>query len=114
MTPEQMREAAIAACKKVADEAKSYGIPQMAMGANTCYDAIRAIPIAPSPDVAGPFHFDRYVNGVKMAEDVCIERADNLQKAMAIAAKIASKGPNGEVPVLIYRATIARVKGGEG
>ena len=49
-TPEQMREAAIDACKKVADEAKSYGIPQMTMGANTCYDAIRAIPIAPQSD----------------------------------------------------------------
>ena len=48
-TPEQMREAAMDACKKVADEAKSYGIPQMTMGANTCYDAIRAIPIAPQP-----------------------------------------------------------------
>lgn len=48
-TPEQMREAAMDACKKVADEAKSYGIPQMTMAANTCYDAIRAIPIAPQP-----------------------------------------------------------------
>lgn len=36
-----MREA-MRKCQKVADEAKSYGIPQMTMGANTCRDAILA------------------------------------------------------------------------
>lgn len=65
---------ALAECQKVADEAKSYGIPQMSMGAHSCRDAIRAIPAVhpvasdpqdatlgrescmsahPSPDVAG-------------------------------------------------------------
>lgn len=34
-----VRDAA-ACCRTVADEAKSYGIPQMTMGAHTCRDAI--------------------------------------------------------------------------
>ncbi len=38
------RHAALAACQKVADEAKAYGIPQMTMGAHTCRDAIRELP----------------------------------------------------------------------
>lgn len=69
-TPEQMREAAMDACKKVADEAKSYGIPQMTMGANTCYDAIRAIPIAPQPatDQAADMKRIAYKAGYVQAE----------------------------------------------
>lgn len=50
------------------------------------------------------FEFDRYINGVLMAEGVTIERATTLEKAMLKAAKIASRGPNGEVPVLVLRA----------
>lgn len=38
------RADALAECQKVADEAKSYGIPQMSLGAHTCRDAIRALP----------------------------------------------------------------------
>ena len=37
---------AMKACHAVADEAKSYGIPQMTLGAHTCRDAIRALPAA--------------------------------------------------------------------
>ena len=44
---------AVAECQKVADEAKSYGIPQMSMGAHSCRDAIRAIP-AVHPVASGP------------------------------------------------------------
>jgi len=49
------------------------------------------------------FEFDRYIGGTLMAEGVTIEREPNLGKAMARAAQIASRGPNGETPVLIYR-----------
>lgn len=53
------------------------------------------------------FEFDRYINGVLMAEGVTIERAATLEKAMFKAAKIASRGPNGEVPVLVLRPATA-------
>jgi len=38
------RADALAECQKVADDAKSYGIPQMSMGDHTYRDAIRALP----------------------------------------------------------------------
>ena len=55
----------------------------------------------------GPFRFDRYINGKLMAEGVKIIRERNLEDAMVSAARIASRGRNGEVPVLIYRADLA-------
>ncbi|MBO0125169.1 hypothetical protein [Agrobacterium sp. OT33] len=61
-----------------------------------------------------PFEFDRYINGSLMAEGVRIEKVETLEKAMVIAAKVASRGPNGEVPVLIMRARQALAStGGE-
>lgn len=51
------------------------------------------------------FEFDRYINGKLMAEGVTIERQADLAGAMCAAARIASKGPNGETPVLVLRAT---------
>lgn len=51
------------------------------------------------------YEFDRYINGVLMAEGVTIKREPTLEKAMIAAARIASRGPNGEVPVLIRRIT---------
>lgn len=50
------------------------------------------------------FEFDRYINGELMAEGVTIERQDNLPDAMREAARIASRGSNGEAPVLVLRA----------
>lgn len=50
------------------------------------------------------FEFDRYVNGQLMAKGVFIERQNNLPDAMRAAARIASRGPNGEAPVLVLRA----------
>ena len=49
---EQMREAAMVECQRIADEAKGYGITQMAMGANACRDAIRALPLPPAAPLA--------------------------------------------------------------
>jgi hypothetical protein len=49
------------------------------------------------------YEFDRYINGRLMAEGVTIERAKTLEEAMVIAARIASRGPNREVPVLVLR-----------
>ena len=45
--------------------------------------------------------FDRYVNGVLMAEGVQIERATSFAEACISAARLASRGPTGEVPVLV-------------
>lgn len=57
-----------------------------------------------APKKAGPpFVFDRYINGNLMAEGVAIEREITLESAMRIAAKIASRGTNGEVPVLVLK-----------
>ncbi|HEL4191549.1 TPA: hypothetical protein UM521_000346 [Stenotrophomonas maltophilia] len=54
-----------------------------------------------------PFVFARFVNGVRMAEGVTIEKERNLTDAMKVAAKVASKGPNGEVPVLVHVAVLS-------
>jgi hypothetical protein len=54
-----------------------------------------------------PFEFDRYINGVLMAEGVTIERETTIEDAARVAASIASRGPNGEAPVLVYRAPTA-------
>lgn len=54
--------------------------------------------------VKAPFEFNRYINGKLMAEGVRIERIELLEDAMIVAAKIASRGPNGEVPVLVLRS----------
>lgn len=61
--------------------------------------------LAEAGEVRPPFFFDRYINGVRMAEDVCVEREATLESAMRVAARIAAKGPNGEPTVLIYRST---------
>lgn len=55
------------------------------------------------------FEFDRYINGTLMAEGVVVERQFTLPDAMKVAARIASKGPNGETPVLVLRAGSATV-----
>ena len=67
--------------------------------------AIAALP-AVTVGMKPTFYFDRYINGVRMAEDVCVERETTLERAMLVAARIASKGPNGEAPVLVYRAPV--------
>ena len=51
------------------------------------------------------YQFDRYINGVLMAEGVTIERAENVNHAMKKAAKLASKGPREETPVLVLKTT---------
>lgn len=46
-TPELiLRADAESACQNIADEAKAYNVPQMAMGAITCRDAIALLPAA--------------------------------------------------------------------
>ena len=52
------------------------------------------------------YEFDRYINGVLMAEGVTVERATTLEQATMIAARIASKGKRGETPVLVLRAAL--------
>lgn len=86
--------------------------------------SIRALPAQepPSPGVTAgatgaenrpPFEFHRYINGQLMAEGVRIEKQATLEGAMVAAAKIASRGPNGEAPVLVL-ATPAPVVPAEG
>ncbi len=59
------------------------------------------------------FRFARYVNGVRMAEGVTIEKANNLTDAMRTAAKLATIGHGGDVPVLVHEpATLADVQPG--
>lgn len=48
------------------------------------------------------FRFNRYVNGVLMAEGVTIEREKSLEAAIVVALRIAPRGPDGEAPVLVY------------
>lgn len=48
-----------------------------------------------------PFHFDRYIKGVLMAEGVTIENEVSLEAATKLAARLASRGPRGETPVLV-------------
>lgn len=56
---------------------------------------------SPATALKPPFQFERYINGVLMAEGVTIERQANLSDAAREAAIIASRGRNGEVPVLV-------------
>lgn len=49
------------------------------------------------------YEFDRYIKGQLMAEGVTIEKQPTLEAAMVAAVRIASKGPNGEAPVLVLR-----------
>ena len=67
----------------------------------------------PAASDAEGYEFDRYVNGVLMAEGVAIERERTLEAACRVAARIASRGPNGEAPVLVLRA-LPLPKAGEG
>lgn len=55
------------------------------------------------------WEFDRYINGVLMAEGVTVEKQPDLASAMKAAAIIASRGPHGEVPVLIVREDASEV-----
>ena len=55
------------------------------------------------------WEFDRYINGVLMAEGVSIEKQPDLASAMKAAAIIASRGPHGEVPGLIVREDASEV-----
>lgn len=68
------RAAAKVACQKVADEAKGYGIPQMAMSAHTCRDAILALPAAdlssPLGAVVKPLVWVVHMNGWLSAETI--------------------------------------------
>lgn len=47
--------------------------------------------------------FDRYIGGRLMAQGITIENAQALEEAVALAARIAPRGGNGETPVLVLR-----------
>lgn len=64
-------------------------------------------------EVGPPFSFDRYINGKLMAEGVTIERQATLKRAASEAARLASKGPNGETPVLVFIPVCVRSALGE-
>lgn len=51
------------------------------------------------------YNFDRYINGNLMAEGVTIDRAASFADATLKAAKIASRGKNGEIPVLVAKSS---------
>ena len=76
---------------------------------DTFPDMIRRVEALEGCGSSPPFHFDRYINGVLMAEGVTIERQPDMSSAMREAARLASRGPNGEVPVLVYCAALEPV-----
>lgn len=49
------------------------------------------------------FKFDRYIDGKKMAEGVNAGEHVDLVSATQAAARLAERGLNGQVPVLILR-----------
>lgn len=49
------------------------------------------------------FEFDRYIDGVLMAEGVKVSTKPDLKSAMPVAAALAAHGTRGQVPVLILR-----------
>lgn len=51
------------------------------------------------------FAFDRYIDGMLMAEGVKVVNEPTLEAAMRRAAIIANPGINGQAPVLILRPT---------
>jgi hypothetical protein len=54
------------------------------------------------------FEFDRYINGQLMAEGVVITGQMSLLRAVREAARIASRGPNGEAAVLKLRLPLTQ------
>ena len=80
--------------------------------ARTTADLRDAIAALPAHGLRPPFHFDRYINGVLMAEGVTIERERNFADASRAASRIASKGPNSEAPVLVLAALAPAEAGG--
>ena len=64
--------------------------------------AIARLRAADGWQAAGPpWEFDRYINGTLMAEGVRVSRETTFADAARVAAKLAAKGPNREVPVLV-------------
>ncbi|PDT15858.1 hypothetical protein CO670_15285 [Rhizobium sp. J15] len=59
--------------------------------------------------VMSVYEFDRYINGRLMAEGVTVEKAKTVEEATLTAARIASRGPNREVPVLVLRTRAALI-----
>lgn len=55
-----------------------------------------------SENTKPPFHFDRYVNGVLMAEGVTIERETTLEDALRVAWDIAKKQSSGKPFAIVY------------
>lgn len=87
-----------AACQTVADEARSYRIPQMTMGANTCRDAINDLPTDFRTDLADALaaalrriHDKRCEMDMgDLSADEAITEADDIARA-ALAAWEARK-----------------------
>ena len=52
----------------------------------------------------GYYHFDRYVDGKLKAEGVAVlAEGKTFEQALQAAARIASRGPHGELPVLFLK-----------
>lgn len=58
-----------------------------------------------------PYLFQRYVDGIRRAEDVIVERANTLTAAVMVAAKICPRTNQTSAPtVLVYAAPNAQCK----
>ncbi len=82
-------------------------------------DAYETAALTPAPEAPkggegenSGWAFDRYINGILMAEGVEVTRPMSFEKASILAAKLASRGPNGEVPVLVLRALPSATQAG--
>lgn len=112
-----------APAEEIADAVLSWMVKYDLLDAGNEYRAVDVLAVLndfkpshqPEPAVAvkAPFQFDRYINGALMAEGVTINNADTLETAAAKAAKIASRGPNGEVPILVARSAQVQDVAGE-
>lgn len=52
----------------------------------------------------GYYHFDRYIGGRLMAEGVMVSgEGKTFDQVLSTAAKLASRGPRGEPPVLLLK-----------
>lgn len=96
------------------DSGKAYPWPALDAAEAEARAALTPAPEAPKGGEGenSGWAFDRYINGILMAEGVEVTRPMSFEKASILAAKLASRGPNGEVPVLVLRALPSATQAG--
>jgi hypothetical protein len=101
------RDAAIAKCRAIADEAKFYGMPQMAMGGYASAEAIAALP--PAPDAVKALDVIRKNGAEATATAMILHIAETLQSR---GKAVLTTGDDFGAQVLEFAAALAAIRAG--